>query len=200
MNNPIIWLRGDSWRANSYVVGNILFDAGVSVESVLPYKEQIDTIVLTHGHIDHTANVAEIAKICSATVFIGKYDLPLFTEAGLSLSNHFGEQTPNCPAETLEDGDVVGEFVVYYTPGHTHGSISLFRESDGALISGDTIFPNGSFGRCDLPTGNYAELVCSINRLAELPVRSLWCGHGIPVVKDAKRHVLLSQYEVPRYG
>ena len=95
---------------------------------------------------------------------------------------------------------MVGDFIVYHTPGHTQWSICLFRETDGALIAGDTIFPNGSFGRYDLPTGNHAQLVSSINRLAELPVESLWPGHEMPVVTNAKRHVLLSKYDVVRYG
>ncbi len=200
MSESIIWLSGTGWGANSYVAGNILFDAAVSADAVFPYRDQIDTIVLTHGHYDHTVNLMKLAELCSAKVMIGEYDLPFLTDAKLSFSNQFGEQPPKYPAEILKDGDRVGEFTVYHTPGHTHGSICLFRESDGALIAGDTIFPNGSFGRVDLPTGNHAELISSINKLAELPVESLWCGHEMPVVKDAKRHVLLSHYDVVRYG
>ncbi len=200
MSDRIIWLRGTEWRANSYVAGNILFDAGVSVDAVHPYRDQIDTIVLTHGHYDHTVNLSSLAEFCCAKIKIGEYELPLLTDAKLCLSNQFGEQPSNYPTEVLKDGDMVGEFTVYHTPGHTHGSICFFRESDGALISGDTIFPNGSFGRTDLPTGNQAKLISSINRIAELPVQSLWPGHEMPVVKDAKRHVLLSKNEVARYG
>ncbi len=200
MSESIIWLSGTGWRANSYIAGNILVDAAVSVDAVQPYRDQIDTIVLTHGHYDHMVNLVRLAEFCNAKVMIGEYDLPFLTDGKLSLSNQFGEQPPKCPAEILIDGDRVGDFTVYHTPGHTHGSICLFRESDGALIAGDTIFPNGSFGRFDLPTGNHAELVSSINRLAELPVESLWPGHEMPVVTDAKRHVLLSKYDVVRYG
>ena len=130
----------------------------------------------------------------------GEYELPFLTDASLCLSNRFGEQPPNYPAEILKDGDKIGEFTVYHTPGHTQGGICLFRESDGALIAGDTIFPNGSFGRYDLPTGNHTQLIASINRIAELPVQSLWCGHEMPVVKEAKRHVLLSKHDIVRYG
>ena len=200
MSESIIWLSGSGWRANSYIAGNILFDAGISVDAVYPYKNQIDTIVLTHGHFDHTANLAKIAELCNAKVMIGEYELPFLTDASLCLSNRFGEQPPNYPAEILKDGDKIGEFTVYHTPGHTQGGICLFRESDGALIAGDTIFPNGSFGRYDLPTGNHTQLIASINKIAELPVQSLWCGHEMPVVKEAKRHVLLSKHDIVRYG
>ena len=200
MSESVIWLSGTGWRANSYIAGNILVDAAVSVDAVQPYREQIDTIILTHGHYDHIVNLVRLAEFCNAKVMIGEYELPFLSDAQLSLANQFGEQPPNYPAEILKDGDRVGDFTVYHTPGHTQGSICLFREADGALIAGDTIFPNGSFGRCDLPTGNHAQLVSSINRLAELPVESLWPGHEMPVVTDAKRHVLLSKYDVVRYG
>ena len=200
MSESVIWLSGTGWRANSYIAGNILVDAAVSVDAVQPYREQIDTIILTHGHYDHIVNLVRLAEFCNAKVMIGEYELPFLSDAQLSLANQFGEQPPNYPAEILKDGDRVGDFTVYHTPGHTQGSICLFREADGALIAGDTIFPNGSFGRFDLPTGNHAQLVSSINRLAELPVESLWPGHEMPVVTDAKRHVLLSKYDVVRYG
>lgn len=200
MSESIIWLSGTGWRANSYIAGNILVDAAVSVDAVQPYRDQIDTIVLTHGHYDHMVNLVRLAEFCNAKVMIGEYDLPFLSDAKLSLSIQFGEQPPKCPAEILKDGDRVGDFTVYHTPGHTQGSICLFREADGALIAGDTIFPNGSFGRYDLPTGNHAQLISSINRIADMPVESLWPGHEMPVVTDAKRHVLLSKYDVVRYG
>ena len=68
------WLySGDPW-ANAYVVGNILVDAGVMPMAVAPYKEQIETIVLTHCHFDHTARLKEIAHMCKAKVAIHKAD------------------------------------------------------------------------------------------------------------------------------
>ncbi|HJK59086.1 MAG TPA: MBL fold metallo-hydrolase, partial [Methanocorpusculum sp.] len=61
MREPIRWLREIGWRANSYICGNILIDAAQPVTEVAPYKDQIDTIVLTHGHFDHMANLADLA-------------------------------------------------------------------------------------------------------------------------------------------
>ena len=200
MREPIRWLREIGWRANSYICGNILIDAAQPVTEVAPYKDQIDTIVLTHGHFDHRANLAALADLCNAKVWIGEGDLAFLTDDSLSLAGHFGSHSPGITAEPLADGDRIGEFVVIHTPGHTRGSICLYREEDGALIAGDTLFPHGSFGRTDLPTGRHADLVASINRLAELHIESLWCGHDMPVPSGAMRDVLLSQAEVPRYG
>lgn len=200
MREPIRWLRESGWRANSYVCGSILVDAAQPVTAVEPYRDQIEAIVLTHGHYDHLANLAALAELCDALVFIGEQELSLLTDDALSRSSQFGEHAPQYLASPLVDGDVIGGFTVLHTPGHTRGSICLYREEDGALIAGDTLFPHGSFGRTDLPTGSHVDLVASINRLAGLAIDSLWCGHDMPVPSGAKPHVLLSQAEVPRYG
>ncbi|MDO5846288.1 MAG: MBL fold metallo-hydrolase, partial [Methanocorpusculum sp.] len=162
---PPLWIPGHAWQANSYLAGNILFDAGVTLDTIAPYKTQIDTIILTHGHYDHTAHAAEISAFCGADVYIGEYDLPYLTDSSLSLSAHFAAKQTECKARPLKDGDEFGDFRVYHTPGHTAGSICLFREDDGVLISGDTLFPDGSYGRCDLPTGNASDLKTSIDRI-----------------------------------
>ncbi|MDV0443691.1 MBL fold metallo-hydrolase [Methanorbis rubei] len=200
MSEPIRWLREIGWRSNSYVCGSILVDASQPVTAVAPYKDQITTIVLTHGHYDHMANVRALADLCDAEVCVGAGDLAFLSDDSLCLSTHFGEHAPGISATPLNDGDRIGEFVVINTPGHTRGSICLYREEDGALIAGDTLFPHGSFGRTDLPTGNHPDLVTSVNRLAGLRIESLWCGHDMPVPSGAMRDVLLSQAEVPKYG
>jgi len=197
MKSPI-WIQGRAWEANSYVVDNILIDAGVGPDAIDPYKEDISMVVLTHGHFDHLAHAKEICELCGAKLCIGEFDMAHLGDASLSLSAHFLKKQPELNAVPLHDGDKVGDFTVYHTPGHTHGSICLFREDDGVLISGDTIFPGGSYGRCDLPTGNEDELRMSINRIAGLSVESLWPGHDIPVPSGAMRHILLSQSEINR--
>ncbi|HJJ88684.1 MAG TPA: MBL fold metallo-hydrolase [Methanocorpusculum sp.] len=200
MCESIYWLKEVGWRANSYVSENILVDASQSVMTVAPYKDQIDVIVLTHGHFDHMANLPDLIDLCDAKVYIGERDFPFLFDDFLSLADHFGGRSPGISAVPLADGDRIGEFMIIHTPGHTGGSICLYREEDGALITGDTLFPHGSFGRTDLPTGNHVDLVTSINRLANLHIESLWCGHDIPVPSDAMRDVLLAQAEVSRYG
>ncbi|MDO5845282.1 MAG: MBL fold metallo-hydrolase, partial [Methanocorpusculum sp.] len=138
MEKPI-WIKGRAWEANSYIIGNILIDASVSVDKIEPYKNQIDTIVLTHGHFDHFANLVSLSKLCGADVYIGEFDLPFLSDESLSLSAHFSRKASCYPASILRDGDMVEDFQVYHTPGHTKGGICLFRKADGVLISGDTI-------------------------------------------------------------
>lgn len=197
MTTPV-WIRGHAWEANSYIADNILIDAAVSPEKIEPFKNDIDTIIITHGHFDHIARAREIAELCSAKIFIGEYDLPFLKDESLSLSAHFLKKNPDIAALPLSEGTQIGDFTIYHTPGHTQGSICLFRDSDGVLICGDTVFPNGSYGRTDLPTGSVKDMQISINRIAELPVESIWPGHDIPVPTEGSAHIRLSQCEINR--
>ena len=181
--------NGDLW-ANSYIVGNILVDAGVIPMTITPHKERIDTIVLTHCHFDHTARVKEIAHMCKAKVAIHKNDARGLVDDAQSLAGHFGARSSMIvPDLMLVDGDTIGDFVVLHTPGHTPGSICLYCEREEILISGDTVFTDGAFGRYDFPGGSRAELTRSLERLALLDVGGLFPGHGQPVEEGGSRHI-----------
>ena len=184
------WIPEQSGYANSYIYGSILVDAGVMPMAIRPYKDMIDTIVLTHCHFDHTAHVKEIAHMCKAKVAIHKNDLRGLVDDIHSLSMHFGARSPGiAPDIVLGEGDIIGELTVLHTPGHTPGSICLFSERDLVLISGDTVFSDGCFGRYDFPGGSRLELARSLDRLALLEVERLFPGHGEPVETGGSRHI-----------
>jgi hydroxyacylglutathione hydrolase len=184
------WIPEQSAYANSYICGRILIDAGVVPMAIRPYKDNIDTIILTHCHFDHTARVKEIAFMCKAKVAIHKYDAGGLVDDNQSLSLNFGARSPGIiPDIELAEGDVIGELRVLHTPGHTPGSICLFSEPDKILISGDTVFSDGCFGRYDFPGGSRIELARSLNRLSSLDVEGLFPGHGEPVERGGRRHI-----------
>lgn len=196
MTDPII-ISGRSWQANSYIFDDILIDAGITEDRIAEYRDTIKKIVITHGHYDHIAHLPALAAACNAEIYIGEHDYDFLSNPELSLSSHFGAAQPNIKNATkLHDGEMIGDFIVYHTPGHTRGSICLFRASDGALVSGDTIFPGGDYGRCDLPTGNMADMKKSIGHLAELPAKSIWCGHGTPAPQNGRQHLKMSHANV----
>lgn len=182
------WLySGEPW-ANAYVIGDILVDAGVLPMAVAPYREQITTIVLTHCHFDHIARVKEIAHMCKAKVAIHAADALGLIEDARSLSLNFGARSPGLvPDLRLQDGSAIGDFVVLHTPGHTPGCICLWSKKDKILISGDTVFADGYFGRYDFPGGSRAELAKSLERLAAYEVEGLYPGHGEPIEEGGSR-------------
>ena len=188
------WIPEQSGFANSYIYGTILVDAGVLPMAIKPFKDQINTIVLTHCHFDHTARVKEIAHMCKAKVAIHKNDVRGLLEDTLSLSMHFGARSPGiAPDIVLTEGDFIGDLRVLHTPGHTPGSICLLAEKDLVLFSGDTVFSDGCFGRYDFPGGSRIELARSLDRLALLDVVGLYPGHGEPVESGGNRHIIAAQ-------
>jgi hydroxyacylglutathione hydrolase len=187
---PVQWLPGTSSIGNSYICGDILIDAGVLPMAVEPYRDAIRTIVLTHCHYDHTAHVTEIARLCDAEIAIHQFDAAALHDDLQSVALLFGERAPHAhPHRLLSGGEMIGPLSVIHTPGHTPGSICLFRERGGILFSGDTVFTEGSFGRYDLPGGSLPDLKRSIKVLADLPVQGLYPGHGFPAPREGGKHI-----------
>jgi glyoxylase-like metal-dependent hydrolase (beta-lactamase superfamily II) len=116
----VTWVPEQSAFANSYIYGTILVDAGLPPMAIRPYKDEIDTIVLTHCHFDHTARIKEIAYMCKAKVAIHKNDARGLVDDAQSLSMNFGARSPGiAPDIVLDEGDIIGELMVLHTPGHT---------------------------------------------------------------------------------
>lgn len=159
----------------------------------------LQSIVLTHSHLDHCGGVAGLLNLNSGLAMLGH---EIEAKMRASISQHaavFGmspDDFPNCPEPTeyIDDGYVmrVGSYeaVALFTPGHSPGHLSFFFETadysiDGSkgtgpvLIAGDALF-NGSIGRTDLPGGNGPQLIESIKtRLLPLPDETIvLCGHG----------------------
>jgi hydroxyacylglutathione hydrolase len=187
---PFQWIPGEGYFANSYVYGSVLVDAGVLPMDVEPFRDAIETIVLTHCHYDHIAHVPEIAAMCDAEICIHRYDSAGLSNDSVNLSPHFGARiAPIAPHRLLSGGDSVGDLEVIHTPGHTLGSISLYNAGDQILFSGDTVFTEGGFGRVDFPGGSYSDLKHSIGILADLEVEVLCPGHGQPAMQGGAYHI-----------
>jgi glyoxylase-like metal-dependent hydrolase (beta-lactamase superfamily II) len=177
----VLWIPGQGMFANAYVCGGVLVDAGVPPRILEPYLDRITRIVLTHGHFDHIAQVGEIARLSGARICIHGADAHALQDDRFSLASHFGAHPPGIlPDIILKEGDSVAGFTVLHTPGHTPGSICLYDRESGTLISGDTVFTDGAFGRFDFPGGSARDLQLSLERLEALEVTGLYPGHGEP--------------------
>ena len=159
----------------------------------------IEKIVLTHEHFDHIGAVNMFLYSFSPQVTSSLWTAKAINSRNTSiiLSNLFDPFQINFKiTDILTDGDTLMlgsyKFKVLHTPGHTIGSISLYSEEEKILISGDTVFANGFFGRFDLPTGNYSALKQSLAKLAKLDVDTLLPGHGPPVLKDGDLAIKLA--------
>ena len=85
--------------------------------------------------------------------------------------------------KNLSENDIIKigdeSLKVIEIPGHSKGHIAFYSEKDGLIFTGDALFQL-SIGRTDLPTGNYNQLLTSIDtKLMTLPDETVvYPGHG----------------------
>ncbi|MCL2687062.1 MAG: MBL fold metallo-hydrolase [Methanobrevibacter sp.] len=194
----IIFIEGFGADSNCYLIDNILIDTGTGMnKDYLPLKikesglniDDIEMIVNTHCHYDH---VGGNYLFPNSKVAIHEKDAIILEDEGnpLTASFLFGKSVKRHDVdEKLKEGDKIANFEVIHTPGHSPGGISLW---DGEiLISGDTVFANGGFGRLDIG-GSVEEMKKSMEKLAKLDVEYLLPGHG-PWVNNGKKHIELAK-------
>lgn len=203
----VIKLRNSPYDANAYLVdGTVLVDVGMDGQAVISELEthiqpgHLETIILTHCHYDHSGGAGDVAKATGAKIAIHEDDAPLLNNAHASAAGLFGEKAPDfLPDILLSDGEFFGELEVIHTPGHTPGGICLYSAGSKTLFSGDTVFPEGSFGRTDLFGGNASQLIESIKKLTLLDVRVMYPGHG-DVVTNASEQIKMSLLMASQYS
>ncbi|MFW9958392.1 MAG: MBL fold metallo-hydrolase [Candidatus Odinarchaeota archaeon] len=174
-----------------------LHDVGSSLSS-------ITDIVLTHSHIDHIGGVIPILEACSPKIHLHRAEAEPINKGDMSntLGDTFGAALPPLKIENILDEGSILDFggvkmFVFHTPGHSEGSIVLEIENTGILLTGDTLFPGGSFGRVDFPTGNPEKLVESLKRVSEMEFDVGLPGHMNAMKYNAKKSALTS-YQIAK--
>lgn len=148
----------------------------------------------THGHIDHIMGNHLVKELFDVDLYLHKEDL--FLLEGASKSAHLyglNEFVPSpLPDKELIDGQKLKfggiEFEVIFGPGHAPGHLAFYNENEKVVINGDILF-QGSYGRVDLPGGNFETLKHTITqRMFKLPDDTLvYCGHGPETTIGAER-------------
>lgn len=122
----------------------------------------VELIVLTHRHPDHSDGARRLHELTGADV--------------LSLDPDFA-----IGGSLLVDGDTVSAagvtLSVMHTPGHSSDSLSLHLQQDDAVLTGDTILGRGTTVVAH-PDGVLADYLASLRRLRELGDATLLPGHG----------------------
>lgn len=154
---------------------------------------KVKYIYLTHCHADHISGVKDIQEKCGGKVLIHRNGEKNLENEMINLSAIVGENNIILePDSRVDDNDEIHignvKLKIIYTPGHTDDSTSIYCEEYKLLFSGDTMF-NGTWGRTDLPTSNFADIMNSItNKLLTLPEDTIvYPGHGkSTLIKDEK--------------
>ncbi len=177
----------------------VVVDPGGEVGRILDLLEtqelQVETILLTHGHLDH-AGGAEATRgvINEAYERLGWAKVPVLgpdeRDAPLlaaieSQSARMGLQglVNVVPDRYLTEGEVIEtiglSFEVFHCPGHSPGHVVFVEKTARMAFVGDVLF-KGSVGRTDFDYGDHAALISSIkDKLLPLgdDIRFI-CGHG----------------------
>lgn len=156
---------------------------------------QPQAIINTHAHLDHIFGVQAVMGRYHIPFGMHRQELQVLQMASASAAM-FGFDFNNPPKPTFfiseQEPLMLGDdtLQVFYTPGHSPGSISFYYPKGNWVISGDVLF-SGSIGRTDLPGGNFDTLVSSIRKnLFTLPGETIvLSGHG-PATKisEEKMH------------
>ena len=198
--------------ANSYLV--LGSDGAAVVDTGMPGNEKriiefarsvgvepggIQYVILTHADIDHSGSVAKLKSLTNARVAIHEADAPRLSgekrlkEVKGSMGVLFGVMgafmrfTPVKPDVLLKDSERVLDLTVIHTPGHTGGSVSLYRENE-AIFVGDALRMD-SQGRPRLPPGSMTadmeQAKESVRRISTYKYSVLLPGHGPPIAQGA---------------
>ena len=182
-NDNYIWLATTN-------EGSIVIDPGEAHKTIKYLKENdlnLDAILITHHHFDHTDGIEDMLKFRNVDVYGPVNNIPSINKQ-------------------LRDGDlfsVIGiDFKIIEIPGHTLDHIAFFSENNGnpVLFCGDTLFSSGC-GR--VFEGTFEQMHKSILKLKSLPANTkIYSGHEYTQsnLKFAMEVEPLNQKLISRYN
>ncbi|MBT2758355.1 MBL fold metallo-hydrolase [Mesobacillus foraminis] len=225
----------------------VIVDAGMpgSAEDIITAAQERfggdskpKAIILTHGHFDHVGAVIELVQHWNIPVYAHEAELPYLTgkasypepdatvEGGLvaKMSPMFPNEPINLGSDVHSlpaDGSVphLPGFRWVHTPGHSPGHVSLFRDSDRALIAGDafvTVKQESLYkvltqqqeisGPPRYLTPDWKAAWDSVKKLEALKPFVAITGHGAPMAGELlaeSLHRLVQEFDtiaIPDYG
>jgi glyoxylase-like metal-dependent hydrolase (beta-lactamase superfamily II) len=189
------------------------FLTGLERASIKP--EDIQLIVVTHGHYDHIGSVKEIKETTGAKVAMHQCEKdcleksvdppppPPVTRWGRVLIKLIAMSASSANISTTDVDIVLGDEDlslaeygipgrVIYTPGHTSGSVSVLLETGDALV-GDLAmsgFPLRLSPGLPIFAEDLGQVKASWKRLLDAGADTVYPGHGKPFPADAMRKAL----------
>ncbi|WP_284009352.1 MBL fold metallo-hydrolase [Haloarcula pelagica] len=158
----------------------------------------LDRVLLTHYDLDHVGGLNRLVPEFDGPVGVGSDDLALLAgRTDPELFHHKGLfhrasrrlfSLPDLDIEGVDDGQTVGGFTVYHTPGHNPGHVVYHHDATSTMFLGDLVW--GEDGGLTTPfwgdSYDMAQLRESVGDLArtvpEFDVAAM--GHGTPVTTD----------------
>lgn len=179
----------------SYLVGQghvALIDPGPdrpahwqAITAALGAGEQIEAIVVTHSHVDHSPLATRLAREFDVPIYgFGAHDAgrsPVMATLG-DLGGAEGIDTDFAPDIRVADGDVISgngwALEVVHTPGHLSNHIAL--ATGDRLFSGDHVM-GWATTLISPPDGDLTAFMASLDRCMAREDRVFYPGHGAPI-------------------
>ena len=179
-----------------------LIDTGLGIDHIKRITDQITElpiiVLTTHVHADHIGSHGEFN-----TIYVHEDDADWLMNGikGLSLDHirkdmarditlplpkSFNPFTyhpfQGIPDHVLVDGDTIllgkRDLIIYHTPGHSPGHISIFDQSTGYLFTGDLLYADTPI-YAFYPSTNPVDLVNSLERVAQMKeITKIYGGHN----------------------
>jgi glyoxylase-like metal-dependent hydrolase (beta-lactamase superfamily II) len=162
-------------------------------------------ILLTHGHWDHTGDLALLQRESHAVVVAHKIEAPLIRAgkdvrpdpSSVSFVQHRfgklfdGQPKPAPVHREIDDGETLEDIYSglrgVHLPGHSPGQMGYFCERENWLIGGDVMMH--VLPQLTLPLALFTlepdVAKQSIVKVAKLNPETLMLGHGAPIVGKA---------------
>ncbi len=169
-------------------------EAGYSINDV-------DRVLITHYDLDHVGSLARLPF--DAPIHVGEADAPLLSGADApDWHNHKGAfqlatrpllTSPDEEVIAVEDGDEIGSFTAYATPGHSPGHMAYVSESLDVAFLGDLVFEDhgkltASAWAMSYDTEAVRDSIVSLeSRTPDFEVAAM--GHGVPFLRDGSERL-----------
>ncbi|HWR78384.1 MAG TPA: MBL fold metallo-hydrolase [Thiobacillus sp.] len=148
-----------------------LIDPGGEAERLLAEVARrgltLQSILLTHGHLDHVGAAVELRDALGIPIIGPQREEQFWLDILPQQAELFGfpPALAFTPDRWLNDGDRVEvgsiHFEVLHCPGHTPGHVVFYQPQARLAFVGDVLF-KGSIGRTDFPRGDHAALLAAI--------------------------------------
>lgn len=202
----IMGFAAGPFQTNCYIWSHdgscVIVDPGMhALERVVGVVDKLgatpESVVLTHGHIDHTRDAGALAKRYGIPVYIHSAD-EFMLEKGAGVRDDTrllfdaDNMTPIADLHYLEHGSTVRlggiDFEIRHAPGHSPGSVLFISNEAHVCFSGDVLF-KGSIGRTDLEHSNHQDMLTSLRNQVLTLDDSLHVlpGHGDATTMRAER-------------
>lgn len=159
-----------------------------AVEAALPRGGGVGAILVTHGHLDHSAGARALQDRTGAPIHghgerVRSPVMERLAAAG-ALGGGEGVDAGFAPDVRLADGAVVTgagwRLEAVHTPGHLGDHLCFAWAGTGALFSGDTVM-GWATTLISPPDGDLGAFLASLRRLRVRRDRTYHPGHGGPV-------------------